>query len=135
MRIDPPRDVVHRPEVFAEVRRWIFHKAWQYAGPAAAVAEPGDFVTDRAGDVPLVVVRAPDGELNAFVNVCRHGAAEVVLAERGNRRTLQCHYHAWTYRLDGALAPRPARTTSPTSTAPTSRSSAPGRRRGGRFSS
>ncbi len=95
------------PEVFAEERRRIFHKAWQYAGPAAAVAEPGDFVTYRAGDVPLVVVRAPDGELNAFVNVCRHRAAEVVLAERGNRRTLQCHYHAWTYGLDGTLRAAP----------------------------
>ncbi len=95
------------PAVFEEEKRRIFHRSWQYAGPAAAVAAPGDFVTCRAGDVPLVVVRAPDGELNAFVNVCRHRAAEVVLAERGNRRTLQCHYHAWTYGLDGALRAAP----------------------------
>jgi len=95
------------PVVFAEERRRIFHRAWQYAGPAAGVAAPGDFLTYRAGAVPLVVVRAPDGALNAFVNVCRHRAAEVVLDERGNRRTLQCHYHAWTYDLDGSLRAAP----------------------------
>jgi phenylpropionate dioxygenase-like ring-hydroxylating dioxygenase large terminal subunit len=93
--------------VFEEEKRRIFREAWQYAGPAAAVAEPGDFVTSRAGDVPLVVARATDGALNAFVNVCRHRAAEVVRDERGRRRTLQCHYHAWTYGLDGALRAAP----------------------------
>ncbi len=95
------------PAVFAAEKERIFHHAWQYAGPAAAVAEAGDFVTCRAGDVPLVVVRAPDGALNAFVNVCRHRGAEVVLAEGGNRHTLQCHYHAWTYGLDGSLRAAP----------------------------
>ena len=93
--------------VFAEEQRRIFRRAWQYAGPATAVAEQGDFVTYRAGDVPLVVARATDGALNAFVNVCRHRAAEVVRDEGGNRRTLQCHYHAWTYGLDGELRAAP----------------------------
>jgi hypothetical protein len=41
--------------------------------------------------------------------VCRHRGAEVVSGE-GRCSTLQCHYHAWTYDLDGALraAPRSA---------------------------
>ena len=95
------------PAVFAEEKRRVFHHAWQYAGAAAAVAVPGDFVTTRAGDVPLVVVRAADGALNAFVNVCRHRGAEVVLDASGNRRSLQCHYHAWTYGLDGKLRAAP----------------------------
>jgi choline monooxygenase len=54
-----------------------------------------------------VVCRDRDGSLNAFVNVCRHRGAEVVLAEGGNRKTLQCHYHAWTYGLDGCLRAAP----------------------------
>ena len=95
------------PAVFEEEKRRIFHRSWQYVGPAADVAGEGDFVTTRAGDVPLVVVRAPDGELNAFVNVCRHRGAEVVTAPCGNRRSLQCHYHAWTYGLDGSLRAAP----------------------------
>ena len=93
--------------VFAEEQRQVFDRTWQYAGPAAAVENAGDFLTYRAGRVPLVVVRDTSGELNAFVNVCRHRGAEVVLAESGNRKTLQCHYHAWTYGLDGCLRAAP----------------------------
>jgi phenylpropionate dioxygenase-like ring-hydroxylating dioxygenase large terminal subunit len=56
--------------------------------------------------VPLVVVRDREGELRAFVNVCRHRGAEVV-SGAGSCTTLQCGYHAWTYGLDGALRAAP----------------------------
>jgi phenylpropionate dioxygenase-like ring-hydroxylating dioxygenase large terminal subunit len=51
-------------------------------------------------------VRDREGELAAFVNVCRHRGAEVVSGE-GRCTTLQCHYHAWTYGLDGELRAAP----------------------------
>ena len=70
------------------------------------LAEPGTYFTLRAGDVPLVVVRDREGALAAFVNVCRHRGAEVV-SGAGRCTTLQCHYHAWTYGLDGALRAAP----------------------------
>jgi choline monooxygenase len=63
-------------------------------------------VCARAGDVPIVAVRDGAGELRAFVNVCRHRGAEVV-SGAGRCTTLQCHYHAWTYGLDGALRAAP----------------------------
>ena len=49
-----------------------------------------------------MVTRARDGVLRAFVNVCRH-RAYVIAREHGCRETLQCPYHAWTYKLDGSL--------------------------------
>ena len=52
--------------------------------------------------VPILVVRARSGELNAFMNVCRH-RGNVVAAGKGNRRVFACAYHAWTYALDGRL--------------------------------
>jgi phenylpropionate dioxygenase-like ring-hydroxylating dioxygenase large terminal subunit len=88
--------------VLARERELLFAHAWQYAGHAGQLAEPGSYFTLRAGDVPLVVVRDREGELRAFVNVCRHRGAEVVSGE-GRCTTLQCHYHAWTYGLDGEL--------------------------------
>ena len=44
------------------------------------------------------------------MNVCRHRGA-VLMDGCGKRETLQCHYHAWTYDLDGSLraAPRSER--------------------------
>lgn len=84
----------------------IFRRAWQYAGHVGQVERPGDFFTAMAGDVPVVVVRARDGALNAFLNVCRHRGHELASGE-GHRETLQCPYHAWTYDLDGSLRAAP----------------------------
>ena len=85
----------------------VFDRCWQYAGPAAFVAEHGTFLTTRAGRVPIVVTRDTDGGLNAFVNVCRHRGAEIARERNVRRKALQCHYHAWTYGLDGRLRAAP----------------------------
>jgi choline monooxygenase len=52
------------------------------------------------------VTRARDGELRAFLNVCRHRGFTVADGQ-GRRETLQCRYHAWTYELDGRLRAAP----------------------------
>jgi choline monooxygenase len=95
------------PEQLRREQDAIFRSTWQYAGHAGQVAEPGSFLTTTAGLTPLVVTRARDGVLRAFVNVCRHRAFTVARGE-GRREALQCPYHAWTYGLDGELlrAPR-----------------------------
>ena len=94
------------PDVLRRERERIFRCSWHYAGHAGEVAQPGDFVTALAGDVPLVVVRGEDDALRGFVNVCRHRGHEDATGS-GRRRTLQCRYHAWTYALDGSLRSAP----------------------------
>ena len=84
----------------------IFRRSWQYVGHAGQAAEPGSFFAARAGDVPVLVTRASDGDLRAFLNVCRHRGSVLVDGE-GRRATIQCPYHAWTYGLDGALRSAP----------------------------
>jgi phenylpropionate dioxygenase-like ring-hydroxylating dioxygenase large terminal subunit len=95
------------PATFARERARIFQRSWQYAGLAEQLARPGDFLTCRVGAVPIVIVRDTTGTLRAFINVCRHRGSELVLEGCGNRATLQCHYHAWTYNLDGSLRAAP----------------------------
>jgi phenylpropionate dioxygenase-like ring-hydroxylating dioxygenase large terminal subunit len=85
----------------------IFAASWNYVGRVEQVANAGDFVTGRVGEVPIVIVRDEAGTLRAYANVCRHRGSELLLAESGNRRTLQCHYHAWTWGLDGTLRAAP----------------------------
>ena len=85
----------------------IFSRTWQYVGHVGRVAAPGDFFTTQLGELPVVITRDEDGELHALRNVCCHRSAEVVLAPEGNRKTLQCHYHAWSYALDGRLVGAP----------------------------
>ncbi|HEV3312945.1 MAG TPA: aromatic ring-hydroxylating dioxygenase subunit alpha [Chloroflexota bacterium] len=94
-------------DVFEAEQRQIFGASWQFAGLAEKLSRPGDFLTCRAGPVPLVVVRGEDGELRAFANVCRHRGSELIGESAGNRKSLQCRYHAWTYGLDGALRAAP----------------------------
>ena len=95
------------PDVLRREGERIFARAWQYVGHSGQVAESGSFFASTAGQIPVVVTRARDGELRAFVNVCRH-RGHVLASGEGRRETLQCPYHAWTYGLDGELrgAPR-----------------------------
>ena len=95
------------PAYFAREQARIFRRSWQYVGLTEQVARPGDFFTARAGDVPIIVARDKQGELRGHVNVCRHRGSQLVNVEQGNRATLQCGYHAWTYNLDGSLRAAP----------------------------
>src|SRR5205809_648622 len=60
------------PEILRREHERIFRSAWQYAGHAGEAPEPGTYFATRAGRTPVVVTRARDGELRAFLNVCRH---------------------------------------------------------------
>jgi phenylpropionate dioxygenase-like ring-hydroxylating dioxygenase large terminal subunit len=94
------------PEILRREQERIFRSAWQYAGHRGQLPEPGTFFAGRAGRTPIVVTRARDDEVRAFVNVCRHRGF-VVAEGAGKRETLQCPYHAWTYGLDGRLRSAP----------------------------
>jgi choline monooxygenase len=94
------------PQVLALERERIFARTWLPVGPAGKVGAPGDFFTCTAIGEPIVITRDEAGRLRAFFNVCRHRAGAVALG-CGRRRTLQCHYHGWTYSLDGSLRGTP----------------------------
>jgi phenylpropionate dioxygenase-like ring-hydroxylating dioxygenase large terminal subunit len=98
------------PDVLRREGERVFARTWQYVGHTGQVADTGAFFAASAGQIPVVVTRARDGLLRAFLNVCRH-RGHVVASGAGRRETLQCPYHAWTYGLDGGLraAPRSER--------------------------
>ncbi len=84
----------------------IFYKTWQPVARLDDLTRIGDFFTCQVLDQPLVILRDLAGELRAFYNVCAHRAA-VVAHGRGNRKSLQCRYHGWTYDLNGKLLRAP----------------------------
>ncbi len=94
------------PEILRLEQERLFRRAWQYAGHTGELPEPGTYMTTRAGGTPVLVTRARDGELRAFLNVCRHRGFPVADGA-GSRETIQCPYHAWTY---GARRIAPQRT-------------------------
>ena len=84
----------------------IFYRTWQPVGRLEDVARVGDFFACEVLDQPLVITRNREGQLRAFYNVCPHRAA-IVAEGRGNRKSLQCKYHGWTYDLNGKLLRAP----------------------------
>lgn len=92
---------------FERERDVVLRRSWNYAAHTSQLAKAGDQVVTTIAGVPVVLVRDEEAAIRGYVNICRHRAHPVVL-ESGNRRTLQCLYHGWTYNLDGCLrrAPR-----------------------------
>lgn len=75
---------------------------------APDVAEPGQWVATESGGVPLLVMRGADGELRAFLNICRHRASQLLADGCGSgAKKVACGFHGWTYGLDGRLVGRP----------------------------
>ena len=98
-----PRETYLEDAWFDRERRELFDQAWVFAGVASQLKQPGDYLTLRFMDHPLLVVRDGAGCLQAFHNLCRHRGCEVLEASGNTGEAIMCPYHRWTYKLDGAL--------------------------------
>jgi len=92
----------HDPAFVPLEREAVFARTWQHVGHASQLPNPGDHLTATIAGKPVIVVRAGDGGLHGFYNVCRHRGGPIALKD-GHATMLQCRYHGWTYRLDGML--------------------------------
>jgi Rieske 2Fe-2S family protein len=102
------------PAIFAREQEHIFEKMWFCAVRSGDLANPGDFRTVQVGRESVLIARDRHGNLNAFLNVCRHRGARICVDEAGSvKRAFQCPYHAWTYALDGKLIAAPNLTSMP----------------------
>jgi carnitine monooxygenase subunit len=91
-------------EFFEREQQAIFRNSWQLVCHLSDVPHPGDFHTFEFYGESVLVLRAEDGAVRAFHNVCRHRAARLLDGPRGHcGRRITCPYHAWTYALDGRL--------------------------------
>ena len=100
----------HDDEVYAlEMERIFRGPVWCYLALEAELPNPGDFRTTWVGDTPVVVSRADDGQVHAFVNRCAHRGAQIVRKTHGNAKDHVCIYHRWCYASDGSLIGIPFR--------------------------
>src|SRR5262245_43921043 len=88
-------------------RSAVFGSTWQMVGRVEQVSQPGSYLTANIAGEPILVVRAEDGILRAFFNVCRHRAAPIMNEPCGTATKLRCRYHGWTYDLTGKLRGTP----------------------------
>jgi choline monooxygenase len=102
----PPSSWYNDPRFYELERDTVFRNNWLIAGRADQVQRAGDYVAGAMTGEPHVIVRNEQQQLNAFFNVCRHHAAQV-MSGAGCAESLVCPYHGWTYGLDGRLLKAP----------------------------
>jgi carnitine monooxygenase subunit len=91
------------PKVLEKEMELVFSKSWQLVGHVSQVEKAGAFFTADVANEPIIVIRGTDEVLRAFYNVCPHRATKLERTESGKKKILQCMYHGWTFKTDGAL--------------------------------
>lgn len=96
------------PAIFEHEMERIHYRSWLFAGRADDLPKPGSYVVRRFGRAEALIVRGEDGRIRAFHNTCRHRGTLLCADEAGRfQGSIQCHYHAWTWGLDGSLKAAP----------------------------
>ncbi len=97
------RAIFSDPDIYQVEQERIFARAWQFLGHVAMIPEPGDYISTFTGQDPVILARAADGSIGAFLNSCPHRGNRVCLFDRGNTATFTCSYHGWSFATDGRL--------------------------------
>jgi hypothetical protein len=89
--VDSERGLVSRrifiePEIYEKELQQIFARCWLFLCHDSQIPRPGDFFTTYMGEDPVLVVRDSDGEVHAFLNVCRHRGNRLCRARRAEGR-------------------------------------------------
>lgn len=99
-----PVSVYTDPSKFEAERKLLRRSPIPFAH-VSQLASAGSCLVHDALGVPIIVTRNRAGELRAILNVCRHRGAR--LLEKDGfcqvRKGFSCHYHGWTYDMDGKL--------------------------------
>ncbi|TDG14874.1 aromatic ring-hydroxylating dioxygenase subunit alpha [Seongchinamella unica] len=94
------------PALFEREKRQLFRNYPQFVGPSCLLPEAGDYFAFDDTGVPILLVRQPEGTLNAFLNICSHRGAPLNECQHGKAkkgRLFSCPYHGWSYDLEGCL--------------------------------
>jgi len=102
-----PLNVFTDPGIYQWEQDLIFRgRTWSFLGLEVEIPNPGDYITNRVGDTPVIVVRKADGSVNALVNRCIHKGSIICHQPKGTRERAHnfvCPYHNWIYDFDGNL--------------------------------
>jgi len=104
-----PPSVYTSPDFLKLELSEVFAREWVCVGRVDALAKPGDYFTYELAGQPIFVIRGREESLRALSNVCLHRMS-TLLEGSGNKSSIVCPYHAWTYNLDGSLRGAPAMT-------------------------
>ncbi|HZP26969.1 MAG TPA: Rieske 2Fe-2S domain-containing protein, partial [Dehalococcoidia bacterium] len=87
------RRIFIEQEIYEQELERIFARCWLFLAHECMIPNPGDFYTTTMGEDPVIVVRDSSGNINAFINSCRHRGMKVCRADVGNAASFTCAYH------------------------------------------
>ncbi len=83
-------------------------KTWQWACRQEHIARVGDNYVYDIGDYSVIVVRAEENTIKAYLNSCTHRGTRLLATQGcGHRPHITCPFHGWYWELNGALRPIP----------------------------
>ena len=85
----------------------VFAKNWFAIGFGKDVPLPGCVKPIDFMDIPFLITRNREGDVNVFQNVCRHRGMKLVDEAKRLSGPITCPYHAWAYDLNGELRATP----------------------------
>ena len=100
-------------EIFEEELAKIWKKSWVAVCHESEIPEPYDFRTNTIAREPVIVVRGPDGQVCAFLNVCPHRGNTIENRPSGSFRDgtasgaprhMTCMFHGWQFDMKGNCA-------------------------------
>jgi phenylpropionate dioxygenase-like ring-hydroxylating dioxygenase large terminal subunit len=91
------------PERFEREMSMIFRRRPVVIAQSSELEGENAFLARSFLGLPVLLVRAADGGVRAFLNVCRHRGARLERADSGCKRVFTCPYHAWSWSNDGTL--------------------------------
>jgi glycine betaine catabolism A len=98
-----PRDFYTDDAIYRLDLELIYYREWLFVAHSVELPKTGSYLTVQIGAYPVLLVRAADGVIRAFINSCRHRGSRLCPESHGTASKLVCPYHQWTYELDGRL--------------------------------
>ena len=102
-----PNDHYISEAVFEEEKIAILFDNWSAIGFGKDIPLEGDAKPINFVDIPLLMVRDKNGEINVFQNTCRHRGMILVEEPMNITGMIRCPYHKWSYSLNGDLRATP----------------------------
>lgn len=70
-----------------------FARAWVFAGYTHQMKRIGGVRPVEVGGLPLFPLRADDGNVSAYHNVCQHRNTKLIDSDGNTGRQIRCPYH------------------------------------------
>jgi len=96
-----PAEKYLNQEIFDKEVNKIYKELPIMAAHSSEVKQKGSFITLKLLGMPLIISRNESGEINTFLNICRHRGSLLETRSSGTTKKYICPYHSWQYDLNG----------------------------------